>query len=356
MTRPLIVLLVLTGVASGCSQPGPATAKLFTPKAFLAPADEVDFGGWAPKELAVASTELIPFSTERQRDGYGLPVRPGVSEGRALGFVITDIWEDHPEPWVQPVWHLATDASPPVPRGRPSIFPVDVDSTFYSPWWRQVLVAQPADEGDLHGAREVLTHRLVETPNLILCPLVPEGVSVARPEGAPVRHPLTRRELKAPPSGSGVVEGKPVSYLAFGAGLAPFEKQRLVEAELFVFTHAGKPVPVAAVLPPDALHHAYLARVEVRLPDDAKVFVPSNRSDLRVALGDLAPMVGPELDGFPEYALRVARSSACFTLPDFPAGCDWLDSQAKVRAALPASAFVSTHVEVTAPVLEEVMP
>lgn len=354
MTR---ALLAVTVAVCGCSGPAGAPAKVWTPREFVKAADSLDFGGWTAGELAVAQGERLPFSTDVQGANDGLPVRPGVSEGRAVAYVITDVWRDHPEPWIQPVWHLATETTPAVRRdGFISVFPVDLDSTFYSPWWAQALVRVPDGVPQLTSARELLVYPTEKTGMLVLCTLVdPPTIGVASSDGT-ARHPLTGRRVWSPGVAEAFVEGSRVHYLDFGGERSPFAGQQLTEAELFVFVHDGAPVQAASVLPPDAEHHAFVRRVEVTLPSSARVFVPSNRSDLREALGNLAGAAVPALDGFTEYALRVAKSDACFTVTDFPNGCEWLDSQAKVRAALPAASFHVTTVQLVAATLNEVTP
>jgi hypothetical protein len=354
-------LTVMAVAAAACQAPAGPEAKVWTPREFFerravtAPV----FGGWAPSALLVEPGQRIPYSTRTQAMGEGLPVQPGVSAGRAVGFVITDVWQDHPDPWVQPVWMPATQGTPRVRRTDVNtVFPVGLDSTFYSPWWRAQLVpVSDADAAGLTSARAVLRQASpFEEGPLVLCPIIsPPTVRVATDGTGAIRHPLTNALLVPPEVSKAWVEGVETPYLSFGTGLAPFDGQRLVEAELFVFTRAGVGLPIAAVLPDDARGHAFLRRVEVPLPTGAVVFVPSNRPDLREPLGDLAPPVDPALDVHTAYALRVARNVACFGA-GFPASCDWLDSPAKLRALSSVDGQVRRSVVVTAPTLLELAP
>lgn len=354
MRRGLGAAVSLLLLACGPA-PGPL-AKVWTPREFLArqAVTAPIFGGWAPAELLVTEGQPIPFSRQTQGPKEGLTVFPGVSEGRALGFIIVDLWQDHPEPWVQPVWVPATATAPHEPRPRAiTLFPVGLDSTFYSPWWRMQLV--PVEDGvTLTTSKEVLDRRVLPPGPLVLCPVVSPGtVGVAAAAGERPRHPLTGAPLVTPEHRGAFVDGATVTYLELGAERAPFDGQRLLEAELFVFVRGGAPLPVAAVWPPAPRGHGFLRRVEVPVPPGAAFFVPAARPDLRAPLGELAPMVSPALDGFTEYALRLARDPACFEAATFPAACDWLDTHEKVRA-LPGA--VRRPVQLTAAVLEAVAP
>lgn len=96
-----------------CVPPTGLEAKVWTVREFQARRETKTpiFGGWRPSDLLVQKGATMPFSTAAQReDAIGLTVFPGVSDGQPLGFVITDIWQDHPEPWVQPVLHPRREA------------------------------------------------------------------------------------------------------------------------------------------------------------------------------------------------------------------------------------------------------
>lgn len=350
--RPVVVLVLL---ASACAPPAGPLAKVWTPREFFAKRAETKplFGGWAPAELLVTEGQPIPYSTRTQGPGEGLPVFPGVSEGRAIGFVITDIWQDHPQPWIQPVWMSSSRDAPSTRRmGVENVFPVGLDSTFYSPWWRAQFV--PIDDGEaLTHSKQVLDRGPPVGGGLVMCPFTGrDSIDVAAEAGG-VRHPLTSKLLTGATKAKGYVDGVLHPYLDFGPGRAQWHDQELVAADLFVFTKDGAALPVATVWPADPARNGFLNRVEVPVPARAAFFVPSNRADLRMALGALAPDVDPALDAFPEYGLRLARDPACFTMPTFPASCDWLDTQAKVKV-LPGQK--RTTVQLSAAVLSEVTP
>ncbi|MDP3500387.1 MAG: hypothetical protein Q8S33_08645 [Myxococcales bacterium] len=360
-TTASVLLLVMAACA-----PAPApTATVWTAREFFARRDVTApiFGGWAPSQLLVTEGQTIPFTTRVQGAFEGLTVFPGVSDGRAVGFVISDIWQDHPEPWVQPVYvpaRSSPDGSALQSRGLPTIFPVGLDSTFYSPWWRVELV--PLDDAaatSLTSAELVLEQGTARTLGpLVLCPIVPnDRFDVAAQVRTQLQtkplHPLTGAALAAPKHKSAFVDDGAVEYLDFGPGRAPFNGQRLVESDLFVFVKNGASLPVAAVMPAAARSRGFLRRVEVEVPESARFFVPSNRPDLREPLGELAPAVDARLDAFPAYALRLVRDPACFSSPGFPDTCDWLDSPEKVRA-LPVT--TRREVQLSVAVLDEVTP
>ena len=349
-------------VAMMACAPGPApTAKVWTPREFFAKREVTRpiFGGWAPSELLVTEGQTIPFTTRVQGPFEGLPIFPGVSDGRAVGFVITDVWQGHPEPWVQPVYTPAVASPEGAPRERvgiPTVFPVGLDSTFYSPWWRMELVPlEDAESTSLISSQLVLDKKTARVPGpLVLCPIVPKSTfDVAAEKRTMPFHPLTGAALASPEQKVAFVDGDPVTYLGFGPGRAPADGQRLIESELFVFVKDGKALPVAAVMPSAARAHGFLRRVEVEVPKGAAFFVPSNRPDLRARLGELAPPVAASLDEFREYGLRLARDPACFSSPNFPSACDWLDAHDTV-GALPF--LVRRDVQLTAAVLDEVSP
>lgn len=350
--RPFVVVVLL---ASACAPPSGPLAKVWTPREFLAKRAETKplFGGWAPSELLVVEGQPIPYSTRTQGPGEGLPVFPGVSESRAIGFVITDIWQDHPQPWIQPVWMSSSRETPATRRpGVANVFPVGLDSTFYSPWWRTEFV--PIDEGEeLTNSKQVIDRGAGVDGPLVMCPFTSrDSIDVAAEAGG-VRHPLTLKLLNGGVKAKGYVDGVLHQYLDFGPGRAQWHDQELDAFDLFVFTKAGAALPVATVWPADPARHGFLTRVEVPVPGGAAFFVPSNRADLKKGLEGLAPDVDAALDAFPEYALRLARNPTCFTMPTFPASCDWLDTQAKVKV-LPGQK--RTTVQLSAAVLSEVTP
>ncbi|MDX2010178.1 MAG: hypothetical protein SFW67_08315 [Myxococcaceae bacterium] len=362
MSRLTLALVLLAGCGTlpGLPDAGANVGKVWAVQAFVerhgvkAVNDAQGFGGFAPEDLVAAPGALLYLdATRREGERFGLNVLPGVSEGVPLGFIVTDVWENHPAPWVQPVYSPVTaDRRIPIaPDQAFTIFPVGVASTFYSPWWEQrFFPIDPLTEADrFTSATDVLNSRRdVTSGALVFCPLVdlPDGgvVEVAgavEPGGAVVtRHPLTGERLQRPTVASAWVDSALVKYLRLGPNRGRAEGQQLVEAPMYVFTLRGVPLATAAVLPAGAAALGFKRRVDVPLPMTAGVFVPQDRPEWRAALLKRQPDAG--LDAalvtrpdagpgeFHEYALRVVQNRACVAEPTFPASCTWLDSEARV--------------------------
>ena len=348
--------LALMGVLAGCSA-GPQTpAKRWTTRDFIenqGSLPEGGFGGWMPDELLTLEGAPLRFLPAEQKGGPGLTLFPGVSEGAVAPFVITEIWQDHPEPWVQPVWiPLDENGVKPV-GGAPNIFPMNVDATFYSPFWRGESILTPGLTATTYtSGRDVLSsNRELRAGTVILCPFVPPGTGFAD-DGSGSRDPMARQPVSVPESGAGLINGASVTYLDFGPDRAPSSDlgQRLIVADAYFFVaEAGqRPLPLAAVLPAEPLRHSFVHRIDVVLPPGAAPFVPSNRPELRRLLearGVKVPDTLPALDAFGTYALRVALDTACFSdLVNFPTACTWLDTQASIDA-LPLKLLIDQPVQ-----------
>jgi hypothetical protein len=357
--RRLLLLLLV-----GCGQ-NVTSGRVWTVRDFVArhaaagPNDAGAFGGWAPADLVAAPDAGLLFTAGRaQASGYGHTVFPGVSEGASLGFIITDIWENHPAPWMQPVYVPVTNDGRLAAFDAESVFPVGVASSFYSPWWQQEFI--PVDGGIdsptrtfLTSAKQVLdANRVLTKGVLVLCPLVdlPDGgrVGVAAALETPadggvgktvVRHPLTNARLAEPSFVKAWVDGSPVTYLKLGPNRASAEGQSLVESPLYGFVFRGRLLRTAAVLPPNASARGFVRRFDVSLPSTAGIFVPADRPDLReVVLArdpEVESFLGTRGDAgvgeFHELALRVALNKECFASATFPAACTWLDSEARLQ-------------------------
>jgi hypothetical protein len=342
-----LVAVALLG-ALGCAPSPGETAKRWTTKDFFARrgvSPEPDLGGWTAADLVGGNGSDFP-----------LRVQPGFSNGASAGFIITEIWKDHPLPWLQPVYVVVTTDVPNDPgAGRPrdetgksftidNIFPVDVAGTFYSPFWlNQFAFDEKATAASYHSATSLLNAGLpTRTGSMVLCPIVPPDTSVALGVGVttPVR-PYTGTPLAKPGLGEAFVDGRNVFYLKVGPKRADWHDDVVEEAPMYVFVtstrvngqdvHTRLPIPV--VLPDEALTHSLLRRVDVVLPASAGVFVPDQLADQRAELersGVNVPAVAP---GIPdavakEFALRVAGNPDCFTDATFPATCKWWDHEA----------------------------
>lgn len=341
-------------------------AKFWTVANFItARAKNPDFGGFFPKDLVVPRGEPLVFFPGTQSEGPGLTLFPAVAEGKAASFVITEIWANWPDPWVQPVYLPRDEAGRPV-EGARTVFPVDVASTFYSPFWRaEELLTPNLGENTYRSARDVLnapTGTQRRSGAIVFCPIVPAETRFAD-DGTGTKDPMTRTLATPRPTPPAVhpgwlpgvpsdawVEGKPVSYFDFGADHAPSDGQVVFDAPAYFFVKAqgGAPLPVAAVLPDEPVRHAFVRRFDVSLPPGALPFIPPNRPELRALLLakglEVPPLTNAALDAFPQYTLRVAVDPACFDAATFPAGCDWLDTPARVLR-LPSNTVVKREVQ-----------
>ncbi len=324
----------------------------------------------APPHEAVAAVN---------QGGTGLVVQPAFSEGEPAAFVLTEIWDAHPTPWVQPAYVLVTawDATAPASKRLPgslSVFPVGVESSFYTPFWRLVWAVVPEGTAAdaVRSAGDVLRVATSLHPGpLVTCSVVPEDTALAKAaaEAAP-RRPLSGEPVSARSLRQAWVDGRKVSYLELGASNFTSTPAELVtEVPIFVFvtrgadgarSEAGLP-PVLADRP---LRESLARRVDVVLGPELAVFVPAPLSELRASLVEKGVSAPPAAAAIPAdvaraFALRVASDARCFgDAAQFPGGCTWLDSQAAIEA-LPGERRVRTGALVTAVTLRhgaEVLP
>jgi hypothetical protein len=301
-----------------------------------------DFGGWSPGRLVVRPGERLPFENENQLGVPGIVIQPGVADGVSAPFVITDVWRNHPTPWVQPVW------SPRRLDGRrevPNVFSVDVDSSFYSPFWQlELLLADGFTDTSIRSAREALASSAERQPGpLVYCPVVPlQFADQSMPSvfassiGGP-RDPITLRPVPALVASLAWSETRSIGYLDFGP--SRFEQvgqlPQPARAYFFVKRPGDSALPVASVLPSSPKAHAFLQRVDVPWPDGAAVYVPSSRAELRevlVALDVPVARLLPANDEVTDRALQVVLNRACLETGAI-ADCVWLD---RVKAIVDA--------------------
>jgi hypothetical protein len=354
MKRLCGALLLVAACDPGSARP---VAKRWTARDFLAKQGDpkADFGGWRPDELLVPVGKPLRFQDGTQAGNPGLTLFPAVADGEVAAFAITDIWADFPQPWVQPAW-VPLDSGGARIDGVNTVFPVDVGSTFYSPWWQiEFLIADDVKADTYKSARDVFDTKAKRRPGpLVFCALVPEGTAFAD-DGTGAKDPMSLRSVAGEtpslrkhlpgPAKESWVDGHETSYLDFGADRAPTDGQNLIEANAYFFVSAAgeRPLPLAAVLPADPLRHGLVRRVDVVLPEGAAPFIPSNRGELLTLLQSrgLSVTAAPAaLDGFAEFTLRVAVNPSCFTEVGFPSGCDWLDTPERIEALPVASRSV----------------
>lgn len=288
---------------------------------------------------------------------------------QAASYVVTEIWQAQPNPWVEPVYLQVTayDANAVFAArlaGSHNIFPVGLDSSFYTPFWRLQVTEVPRDTAPdaLRSASEALrAAKSLHPGSTVLCPIVEgvAGLAVAGGEPKPAR-PLSLEALNPLRRSQGWVSGRLVDYLLLGTDrFTVLPQANVTEVPLYVFVRQAAdgtrvPVEVPAVLADDAWHESLARRQEVVLGGAMAVFVPDGLEDLRAALlaaGVSAPHPAAVADDFArQHLLRVAADGACFTSAGGPASCEWLDSQAAIEAARPA--VVSTDVVLTVGTLQ----
>ncbi len=316
---------------AACAPASPPRAIVWPTETFFR-AEARDFGGFLTTSLADINT-------------HTLKVQPAWGDGAPLGYVVTEIWQNHPDVWVQPVYNLGATQTE-------TLFGVDTQSTFYSPFWRAWLVNAPDRGSDYTHVNEINTLPMTKGP-MVVCPIVPEGVRPNRPVDVAVGHAY--------------VNGAVREYLSFGAErqvAEPYEGGELDgvvrPAELYLFarpaTDGGRELlrELPVVLPQDAFHHAYVRRVDLVLDREA-VFVPAgDTTGLREKLKGLGVHV-PDVSASIDPAIaelhrgHVALDGGCFEpAAGFPASCEWLDSQAAIEDRVPAFRHVETDVTLTA--------
>ncbi len=309
----------------------------------------------------------------------GLVVWPGFALGAPRAFVIADLWDEHPAPWVQPTYLLTTAYDPKAPLAsllkradgsqHPSIFPVGTDTRFYSPFWRATLVVVPeGSQGDVFtdATAVVASGRPQHQGPMVLCPIsamdAGAGVQVAEsPTG--LEHPLTRVPLQRLGAAAAFVDGKEIRYLAGGLNRAVVDERGLVTefpAYFFVVAEGDDvtPLPLPPVLPDEPLTQSLWRRVDVVVQPPMGVYFATDLPAVRGALdaAGVALKVQAADGGVSrDFSLRVAKDRACFEDPNFPAACSWLDGRAAVEA-LPDSQRRATGTLMTGVMLERATP
>ncbi|MBL8951503.1 MAG: hypothetical protein JNK82_12035 [Myxococcaceae bacterium] len=322
--RPTALLFLL----AACSLDGPPRGFAWPTASFFR-SEPATFGGFTTSSIANNTTkELV--------------LQPAWGSGQRLGYYVTEIWQNHPDLWVQPVYLLGAVQNE-------TIFGVDTESTFYSPFWRAWVVT--AQAGKTYDRVSAVNELPMWRGPMVVCPIVPSGVTTDR-AGAASR-------------GVAFVNGARVDYLSFGTDrqiAEPFEGGDLdgvvLPADFHLFATRGadggtEPLrELPAVLPDDPWHHAYVRRVDVLLGAEA-VFVPLGDTVLRAkltALGVQAPEPSNLIDASlaEQHRGHVAADGACFAdAAGFPSTCQWLDSEGSVKQ-LADNRRVATDVTLTA--------
>ena len=351
--RGALALVVL----AACAPPAPERAKAWAAPTFFAERDAQP-GGFSAKRLAVKAGEEVPWRPGSVASGDALVVQPAFADGAPAAYVVTEVWERHPDLWVQPVYLFVSewDATSPTSRrtGADNVFGVGTDSTFYSPFWRAYFAEARDAAGPFIDVAQISKFPM-HPGALVLCPIVPDRVGLSAGE-----HPFTGALLQTVRVSPAYANGVRVSYLDLGVNRQETygENDDLVAPhEMFFFVKLAADgtrtlLDLPAVMPEDADEYAYVRRVDVAL-DRQAVFVPASRPDLKASLSPLVtvPDTDPAIPAAvaSAYLLRVAADSSCFSdAAMFPQGCEWIDSAEAVHELTSESRRFETDVTLTA--------
>lgn len=353
--RRAAALLVLC-VAGCAADPTPRAERWPTDRIVLAARAGGTVAGFAAQSLVSAEGGALPFRgvdygqalVTAARAGWS--VLPAYARGQPAAYLVTEVWSHHPDPWIQPVYLLMTKFEPftrqtftTADGGTarvPVVFGVGEESTFYSPYWESILATTraPAPDDGLPDARAVLANAAqVRRGGKPLCPIAPAGFGLAAAAGGPA-HPFTGAPLTQRNADPVRIDGATARYVDFG--LDRFQATPggvITPTRIFFFTRTQEDgsqllLELPAVLSDNAKRSAYARRFDVALASEA-VFVPAGEQWNTLRARFKAPPADPLIpaDVAAAYTLRVARSSACFaSAASFPAGCQWLDSEAAI--------------------------
>ncbi|HEY7372323.1 MAG TPA: hypothetical protein VIF57_09210 [Polyangia bacterium] len=311
-----------------------------------------------------------------QPDGTDtLNVVPTFAEGAPAAFVTTELWIDYDQVWLEPGYVQLDSANPvhrlayPDGRNSPLIIDVGPDSTFYSPFWQlSTALVGPQSDVDHYRSSRALRDAGVPIAPFVphACPLRPPNVLGASPGQHPV-EPTWKTELDDLPAGDAWLNGEKLGLFDLGPNVFSADANGVVEAlPFFIFvaadaTGAVGPCPMAwrvagvgplfsgraADVGVDAAtgwpqpHFGAFWRVYLAvLPAGAGAFAAADHPATNPAGVDLL-----------DYQGRVALDAKCFDQPDFPTGCTWLDSQARIEAILGARNLLATEITGTCPLV-----
>ena len=377
----------LLAAALGCNQPQRPAGNLRTLADLVGAARNGDADG--ARNVALRGQPILwlsnpynPGSQVQETDRDGLLVQPAFADAHPAAIVTTEIWDEFPRVWAQPVYFLVTgfdaQSGPQSLAAALPIFALGTASRFYSPFWQTWYVTVPTGYAadSLRSAEQVLTSGLPLTPGpLRFQALGPREIEVAHPLGQAPQHPFTGDLLQPRLPAQAWAEGELTWFLDFGIDRFRVNDSFVVqEVALFRFALAAADGTLHAVdLPPvvgtgplrtpraadapggfprfGALRHEYLASITPLLGrPQPGVFASASRPALRQKLiaqlgSPMVPAPSPAAELLPkreQFTLRVALDGTCFTRSDFPNSCTWLDTQQSIEGNLPATAFIDT--------------
>jgi hypothetical protein len=315
-----------------------------------------------------ATTFLAPSEDGKSAT---IKVQPAFSEGEPAAYVATELWVNFREVWVQPWYFLVTawnEAAPMMnrlkapdakgmPQNTPPLFDVGPKSRFYSPFWKLIYALVPADTppDKYKSVEQLISDRR---------PLFPaQGfVYSVRPPNVDGNSMLVHPILGTPIGGlsrqdAAFVDGKPLPYFGQGGNNFRFDDELVVEeVPLFILVKRnangknasmGAPyvmgsAPLGSRRPAEFVagrprFGAYSRLTFAVAPATAAAFAAETEPAAVEALA--AKMIDPKV-----YQGRVALDRACFAKPEFPMGCQWLDSQTKIEDLLGPQNLLPTEV------------
>jgi hypothetical protein len=311
-----------------------------------------------------------------------LRINPAFSEGDAAAFVMPEVWINFDIVWVQPWYFLVTawnDRSAqsnrlknPEGMNVPPVWDVGPRSLFYSPLWLVYYAVVPPNtpQDRYTSAQQIFDDKLpiYDGPPIIYS-VHPNDVGL---DAKPV-HPFLKTDVgllsNVPRS---FIDGEDMAYFVEGGSNWRYnEKLEAEEVPLFILARRdaeGNVVPTD--WPPIMGSGPLFARRPADAPNGRPRFGGFSRIYFAVVSQtaeafnpDLYPEVTANLlmKGFnPEaYRGRVASNGrkvaetdrVCFTQPEFPAGCNWLDSQQRVEDAAGVANIVKTEVTACSPLV-----
>lgn len=315
-----------------------------------------------------------------------LKVVPAFSEGEPAAYVLTEIWIGFREIWVQPWYFLVSawnEKSPGMNRAKdkdgmmnyPPIWEVHPKSLFYSPFWQVYYALLPpgVDAWKYTSGEQIISDRL---------PLYlgPPFIYSIRPPGVVLDMPMVHPYLNMPvasflnQTATSFVDNEKLPYFSQGSNTFKYDAALVVEeVPMFLFVrrnsmgglvHLNAPNvigtgPLFARRPPDApggrprfgSHSRYHLAI---VPATAAAFEPERFEAATQSLTD--KMLNPSAyrGRVATNAVRVAESDplGCFEdMARFPAGCTWLDSQARIEDALGLANLQKTEISVCSTVV-----
>jgi hypothetical protein len=390
-TALLLTSLLLSSLpVAGCreldfrdNEPAPLHPKLWTLFEMLDALND-------NKRVAESPTFPQGFDTKdiltSKGDGSAtLKIIPAYSEGEPAAYVLTEIWIGFREIWVQPWYFLVSawnEKTPGMNRAKdqmgvnyPAIWEVHPKSLFYSPFWQVYYALLPpgVDAWRYTSGEQIINDKL---------PLYlgPPFIYSARPAAITVEMPAVHPYLNTPvatflnSTGMSFVDNEKIPYLTQGSNTFKYDANLVVEeVPMFLFVrrnstgglvHLNAPNvigtgPLFARRPPDApggrprfgSHSRYHLAI---VPATAAAFEPERFEAATQSLTD--KMLDPRA-----YRGRVATNAVraaegdplgCFEdMTRFPAGCTWLDSQARIEDALGLANLQKTEISVCSTVV-----